>query len=117
MSLATVALDCRTVFYDLDAFSSSKQAGRRSGRHQVAGRARSRSFTSPISVGRDHTDSTFARPFPVKTRMSLRESLGVLTVEKHELSKFEFEIIEKALKTLLQSNLDPVDGRQSHRFA
>ena len=38
-------------------------------------------------------------------------------MEKHELSKFEFEIIEKALKTLLQSNLDPVDGRQSHRFA
>jgi hypothetical protein len=33
---------------------------------------------------------------------------GVLTVEKHELSKFEFEIIEKALKALLQSNLDPV---------
>jgi hypothetical protein len=28
-----------------------------------------------------------------------------LTVEKHELSKFE--IIEKALKALLQSNLDP----------
>jgi hypothetical protein len=29
-------------------------------------------------------------------------------VEKHELSKVEFEIIDKALKTLLQSNLDPV---------
>jgi hypothetical protein len=29
-------------------------------------------------------------------------------VEKHELSKFEFEIIEKALKALLQSDLDPV---------
>jgi hypothetical protein len=29
-------------------------------------------------------------------------------MEKHELSKVEFEIIEKALKALLQSNLDPV---------
>jgi hypothetical protein len=29
-------------------------------------------------------------------------------VDKHELSKVEFEIIEKALKALLQSNLDPV---------
>ncbi len=29
-------------------------------------------------------------------------------MEKHELSKLEFEIIEKALKALLQSNLDPV---------
>ena len=29
-------------------------------------------------------------------------------MEKHELSKVEFEIIDKALKTLLQSNLDPV---------
>jgi hypothetical protein len=29
-------------------------------------------------------------------------------VEKHELSKLEFEIIDKALKELLQSNLDPV---------
>jgi hypothetical protein len=28
-------------------------------------------------------------------------------VEKHELSKVEFEIIDKALKGLLQSNLDP----------
>jgi hypothetical protein len=30
------------------------------------------------------------------------------TVEKHELSKVEFEIIDKALKALQQSNLDPV---------
>ena len=29
-------------------------------------------------------------------------------MEKHELSKIEFEIIDKALKTLLQSNLDPI---------
>jgi hypothetical protein len=29
-------------------------------------------------------------------------------VEKHELSKIEFEIIDKALKALLQSNLDPI---------
>ena len=29
-------------------------------------------------------------------------------MEKHELSKVEFEIIDKALKALLQSNLDPV---------
>ena len=29
-------------------------------------------------------------------------------VEKHELSKVEFEIIDKALKELLQSNLDPI---------
>ena len=27
-------------------------------------------------------------------------------MEKHELSKIEFEIIDKALKALLQSNLD-----------
>ena len=38
-------------------------------------------------------------------------------MEKHELSKVEFEIIDKALKALLQSNLDPGHGRQSHRFA
>jgi hypothetical protein len=29
-------------------------------------------------------------------------------VDKHALSKVEFKIIDKALKTLLQSNLDPV---------
>ena len=29
-------------------------------------------------------------------------------MEKHELSKVEFEIIDKALKALQQSNLDPV---------
>ena len=29
-------------------------------------------------------------------------------MEKHELSKIEFAIIDKALKALLQSNLDPV---------
>jgi hypothetical protein len=29
-------------------------------------------------------------------------------VEKHELSKVEFEIIDKALKALQQSNLDPL---------
>jgi hypothetical protein len=29
-------------------------------------------------------------------------------VEKHELSKVEFEIIDKALNAILQSNLDPV---------
>ena len=29
-------------------------------------------------------------------------------MEKHELSKVEFEIIDKALKAPLQSNLDPV---------
>ena len=29
-------------------------------------------------------------------------------MEKHELSKVEFEIIDKALKALLQSNLDPL---------
>ena len=29
-------------------------------------------------------------------------------MEKHELSKIEFEIINKALRALLQSNLDPV---------
>ena len=39
--------------------------------------------------------------------MSLREVRSI-TVEKHELSKFEFQIIEKALKALLQSNLDPI---------
>jgi hypothetical protein len=36
--------------------------------------------------------------------MSVRST----AVEKHELSKLEFEIIDKALKELLQSNLDPV---------
>ena len=29
-------------------------------------------------------------------------------MEKHELSKIEFEIIDEALKALQQSNLDPV---------
>ena len=29
-------------------------------------------------------------------------------MEKHELSKVEFEIIDKALKALLQSELDPL---------
>ena len=29
-------------------------------------------------------------------------------MEKHELSKVEFEIIDKALKALQQSNLDPL---------
>ena len=29
-------------------------------------------------------------------------------MEKHELSKIEFEIIDKALKALQQSNLDPL---------
>ena len=29
-------------------------------------------------------------------------------MEKHELSKIEFEIIDKAVKALLQSNLDPI---------
>ncbi|MFZ2075866.1 MAG: hypothetical protein WAV38_04280 [Xanthobacteraceae bacterium] len=29
-------------------------------------------------------------------------------MEKHELSKVEFEIIDEALKALQQSNLDPV---------
>jgi hypothetical protein len=29
-------------------------------------------------------------------------------VEKHELTKIGFEIIDKALRALLQSNLDPV---------
>jgi hypothetical protein len=29
-------------------------------------------------------------------------------VEKHELSKVEFEIVDKALTALQQSNLDPV---------
>ena len=29
-------------------------------------------------------------------------------MEKHELSKVEFEIIDKALKGLLQSDLDPI---------
>ena len=29
-------------------------------------------------------------------------------MEKHELSKVEFQIIDKALKALQQSNLDPV---------
>ena len=38
-------------------------------------------------------------------------------MEKHELSKFEFEIIETALKALLQSNLDPVTADKGHRFA
>jgi hypothetical protein len=36
--------------------------------------------------------------------MSVRST----AVKKHELSKLEFEIIDKALKELLQSNLDPV---------
>jgi hypothetical protein len=35
-------------------------------------------------------------------------SVRSITVEKHELSKVEFEIIDKALKALQQSNLDPV---------
>jgi hypothetical protein len=35
-------------------------------------------------------------------------SVRSITVEKHELGKFEFEIIDKALKALLQSNPDPV---------
>jgi hypothetical protein len=35
-------------------------------------------------------------------------SVGSITVEKHELSKVEFEIIDKALKALQQSNLDPL---------
>jgi hypothetical protein len=29
-------------------------------------------------------------------------------MEKHELSKIDFEIIDEALKSLLKSNLDPV---------
>ena len=36
--------------------------------------------------------------------MSVRSTIA----EKHELSKIEFEIIDKALKALLQSNLDPI---------
>ena len=36
--------------------------------------------------------------------MSVRSTI----VEKHELSKIEFEIIDKAVKALLQSNLDPI---------
>jgi hypothetical protein len=35
-------------------------------------------------------------------------SVRSIPVEKHELSKVEFEIIDKALKALQQSNLDPV---------
>jgi hypothetical protein len=35
-------------------------------------------------------------------------SVRSITVEKHELSKVEFEIIDKALKALQQSDLDPV---------
>jgi hypothetical protein len=35
-------------------------------------------------------------------------SVRSTAVEKHELSKVEFEIIDKALKGLLQSDLDPV---------
>jgi hypothetical protein len=35
-------------------------------------------------------------------------SVRSITVEKHELSKVEFEIIDKALKALQQSNLDPL---------
>jgi hypothetical protein len=35
-------------------------------------------------------------------------SVTSITVEKRELSKVEFEIIDKALKALLQSNLDPL---------
>jgi hypothetical protein len=35
-------------------------------------------------------------------------SVGSVTGEKHELSKIEFELIDKALKSVLRSNLDPV---------
>jgi hypothetical protein len=34
--------------------------------------------------------------------------LGVTAVEKHELSKIDFELIEDAFKALLQSHPDPV---------
>ena len=35
-------------------------------------------------------------------------SVRSITAEKHELSKVEFKIVDKALKALQQSNLDPV---------
>jgi hypothetical protein len=35
-------------------------------------------------------------------------SVRSITAEKHELSKVEFEIVDKALTALQQSNLDPV---------
>jgi hypothetical protein len=34
--------------------------------------------------------------------------LGLTAVEKHELSKIDFELIEDAFKALLQSHPDPV---------
>jgi hypothetical protein len=48
-----------------------------------------------------------SRPGPHRLDpLRVRFLVGVFTVEKHELSKLEFEII--ALKALLQSNLDQV---------
>jgi len=38
-------------------------------------------------------------------------------MEKHELSKIDFEIIEDAFKSLLQSQPDPVDLRDKFRDA
>ena len=37
-------------------------------------------------------------------------------MEKHELSKVEFEIVDKALKALQQSNLDPVTAGWSEIY-
>jgi len=50
------------------------------------------------------------RPYRCSISSALCRCVSVrsITVEKHELSKVEFEIIDKALKALLQSNLDPL---------
>jgi hypothetical protein len=41
-------------------------------------------------------------------------SVRSITVEKHELSKVEFEIVDKALKALQRSNLDPATADKGH---
>jgi len=50
------------------------------------------------------------RPYRCSISSALCRCVSVrsITEEKHELSKVEFEIIDKALKALLQSNLDPL---------
>jgi hypothetical protein len=57
----------------------------------------------------EHVEAVWHRPYPGSISAPCRcVSVRSITVEKHELSKVEFEIIDKALKALQQSNLDPV---------
>jgi len=55
-----------------------------------------------------HFPDSISATIDVKYASCRCVSVRSITVEKHELSKVEFEIIDKALKALQQSNLDPV---------